>query len=165
MKPKIPLTRIALCALAYFAAYVVGAYGTTWHVSGYEELTYRTRLLQCAAEAALFLLPSVGLLVWAVARRERAALQRLRDLNLLVEYSGALAMGAAIGGLCSIPFIVAGIWFPSAKNQAFALASAGAALMLFDVGSQSRAEPVFRVIEFAAWITATCLAAWLFIYR
>ena len=165
MTSKIPLARIAFCSLAYVAAYIAGAYGTTWHVSGYGELTYRTRLLQCAAEAALFLLPSVGLLIWASGRCERAALQRLRDLNLLVEYAGALGVGSLIGALCSIPFVVAGIWFPAARNQAFALVFAGAGLMLFLVGGHSRAEGVFRVIEIAAWTTTTGLCAWLLIYR
>jgi hypothetical protein len=88
MTPNVSMARIALCSVAYFVAYVVGAYGADWHVSGYGDLTYRTKLLQCAAEAALFLLPSVGLLIWACGRCERAALERLRDLNLFVEYAG-----------------------------------------------------------------------------
>ncbi len=165
MTPNVSMARIALCSVAYFVAYVVGAYGADWHVSGYGDLTYRTKLLQCAAEAALFLLPSVGLLIWACGRCERAALERLRDLNLFVEYAGALGAGAVIGALASASFVVAGIWFPPARNQAFALAAAGAALMLFIVGAQSRAEAVFRVMEAAAWATTAGLFSWILFYR
>jgi len=151
MTAKRTFARIALCALAHLIAYVVGAYGTTWHVTGYDDLTYRTRLLQCAAEAALFLLPSVGLLVWAAGRCERAALERLRNLNLLV--------------VCSIPFLVIGYWFPPAKNQTFALTFAGAGLLLFLVGSQSRSGTLYRLMEAAIWATTTGLCAWILIYR
>jgi hypothetical protein len=165
MTAKRTFARIALCALAHLIAYVVGAYGTAWHVTGYDDLTYRTRLLQCAAEAALFLLPSVGLLVWAAGRCERAALERLRNLNLLVECAGALGIGAALGLVCSIPFLVIGYWFPPAKNQTFALTFAGAGLLLFLVGSQSRSGTLYRLMEAAIWATTTGLCAWILIYR
>jgi len=165
MPPKVTFTRFAICSGAFAPAYALGAFPTAWHVPGYAEMTLRTKLLQCLAEAALFLLPAVGLLTWAFAKMEPAALRRFRELNLFVEYVCALATGAIIGALCALPFVALGIWFPAARNVAFALAAAGGGGMILRLGIQSRQAIVFRIIECVLWMLCVASAAWLLLYR
>lgn len=165
MPPRVTFARFAVCAVAFVAAYVVGAFPLESHMPGYADMTPRTKLLQYTAEAALFLLPAVGLLTWAVGRTEPALLKRFKELNLFVEYVGALGAGAGIGLLCSLPFLAVGIWFAIALNVPFALAAAGAGGMIVRMGVQSRKASVFRVAEGAIWSVGLGLVAWLLLYR
>ncbi len=141
---------------AYLIAYILTAYSTTAHLETYPTLQPREKVLHCAAEAIVFVIPVFGVVAWILMRAARRMEQSVQGLKIGVVYGVCCVVGGVIG--LGIGFVFAGLSFAGltmAKNLPLAVACGGAAGLTTMIGRDLHTKAVFRVFEWAL-ILALC---------
>ena len=152
--------------VGYVLIYIAAAYPSVFHLGNHAGQSPLVRILYCAGEAVLLLLP-VGVPFAFLLRRVFGWLySRSKGLKPPVAYLQAIVAGLVVGGLLALPaMLVFGWWLSFARNLPLALSLTGAVACLLSVGRHLRSGAGFRTIEWALVLVLVGGALWLVYLR